>query len=558
MTSGARRGRAEPGPGEADDAAAKRTAEREEVNILLVDDQPARLAALEAALMDMGEDVRLVRASSGKEALRHLLKQDFAVILLDVHMPVMDGFETASLIRQRRRTEQTPIIFITALGPNELQVTHGYALGAVDYIFAPVLADVLKAKVTVFLDLHRKTAQVKRQADWLREEAERRADALETRLRGLLDRIQVGVFRATREGRLVEANPALLKLLGMRSQAQANGFDASGLLPSGPAQEGAGLPGADGDGLRTRDHQFHLPDGKVRWFTVSTSPATGSGGEEVLDGILEDVTARRQAEEDLRRTHAALEAQADELARSNSDLQRFAHVISHDLQEPLRMVATFTDVLERRHAQHLDAEAREYLKYAREGAERMQAMIHGLLDFCLMEKTPEKVRPADCNALLDRVLANLVVAIGESGAEVTRDRLPVVQADDILLSNVLQNLVGNGVKFRRDGVPPRVHVGAERGDGEWTLSVQDNGIGVDPKEKDRLFMVFRRLSGSEHYPGSGVGLAICKRIVERHGGRIWWEPARGGGSVFRFTLPANGPMETTVSRGPVGRKEKRR
>ncbi|HEU4393972.1 MAG TPA: response regulator, partial [Planctomycetota bacterium] len=168
----------------------------------MVDDQPGRLMALESVLEDLGDDVETVRALSGKDALRCLLRRDFAVILLDVHMPGMDGFETATLIRQRQRTEQTPIIFITAYGPNETQVTRGYTLGAVDYIFAPVRAEVLRAKVAVFLDLYRKSAQVKRQAEWLRGEAERRAALLETRLRGLLDRLHVGVFRATPDGRL--------------------------------------------------------------------------------------------------------------------------------------------------------------------------------------------------------------------------------------------------------------------------------------------------------------------------------------------------------------------
>jgi PAS domain S-box-containing protein len=528
--------------------------EHEAVNILLVDDQPGRLSALEAALADMGEDVQLVKASSGKEALRQILKREFAIVLLDVHMPVMDGFETASLIRQRKQNEKTPIIFITAYGPNEAHVTRGYSLGAVDYIFAPVMAEVLKAKVTVFLDLHRKTVQVKRQADWLREEAERRADAIETRLRGLLDRIEVGVFRATPEGRLVEANPAFLELMGLKSMARALELNVAHLLaPSDATADGT--PGRSHQ--RPRDLELAGPDGRTRWLAVSVSPARTPAGEEIFDGIIEDVTDRKRAEQELRRAHDALEVQAGALSRSNADLQRFAHVISHDLQEPLRMVATFTDVLDRRYADRLDAEAHEYLRYAREGAERMQKMIHGLLDFCLLEKTAGKFRRTDCNEILDRVLANLAVAVEESGAGVSRDRLPVVEADDLLLSNVFQNLVANGLKFRREGVSPKVHVGAERRDGAWTLSVRDNGIGIDPKDGDRLFMVFRRLPGSESYPGTGVGLAICKRIVERHGGRIWWEPAEGGGSVFLFTIPDRDGGELPSLRRPTKAKEKR-
>lgn len=497
------------------------------VSLLLVDDRDDRLSALEAALSDLGEGVELVKATSGKEALRELLLRDFAAILLDVHMPVMDGFETAALVRQRKRSEMTPIIFITAFGPNEAQVTRGYSLGAVDYIFAPAHPEVLRAKAMVFIDLHRKTAQVARQANWLREEAERRASRLETRLRGLLDRLDVGVFRVASDGRLLEANRAFLHLLDQTSLAEANRLGLKSLLPG----IAAGAPGAKGD-LR-----HAAPDGTIRWLSVTASPVRGPDGEEALDGILEDVTARHRAEEDLRAAHSRLESQARDLARSNADLQRFAYVVSHDLQEPLRMVATFTDLLSRQYGGRLDDEARQYLTYAREGAERMQGMIHGLLDFCVIDTTPERRGPTDCNGVLDRVLDNLRVAVAEAGAEITRGVLPVVEADDLLLSNVFQNLVANAVKFRREGIPPRIRVEAERRGSSWVLSVTDNGIGIDPGATDRLFMIFRRLPGTERFPGNGMGLATCKRIVERHGGRIWLDPAPGGGSVFRFTMP---------------------
>ncbi len=513
------------------------------VSLLLVDDRPDRLAALEAALSDLGAGVDLVKASSGKEALRALLHRDFAAILLDVHMPVMDGFETAALIRQRRRSELTPIIFLTAFGPNEAQVTRGYSLGAVDYIFAPALPEVLRAKATVFVDLFRKTRQVERQADWLRGEAERRASLLETRLRGLLDRLSVGVFRARRDGGILEANRAFLSLLGLPSLEEARALGLWRLLPRirECAAGEAGAEGGAGEGagaFRTGDIRHACPDGTVRWFSASVTGHRGPEGEEVLDGILEDITPRHLAEQGLRSAHARLEFQARELARSNADLQRFAHVVSHDLQEPLRMVATFTETLSRRYADRLDREALEYLSLAREGAERMQGMIHGLLDFCALETAEGRRGPTDCSGVFDRVMADLKVAVAEAGAEVSRGELPVVAADDLLLANVLQNLVANGIKFRREGVPPRVRVEAERRGEEWVLSVLDNGIGIDPASADRLFMIFRRLPGSERFPGNGMGLALSKRIVERYGGRIWFDPAPGGGSVFRFTLPA--------------------
>jgi light-regulated signal transduction histidine kinase (bacteriophytochrome) len=260
-----------------------------------------------------------------------------------------------------------------------------------------------------------------------------------------------------------------------------------------------------------------------------------------VDGILEDVTARKGAEEGLREAHAALADQAGRLERSNADLQRFAHVVSHDLQEPLKMVATFTDLLasrlEQRPGAGPDAETRRCVDFVREGTSRMQEMVRSLLDFCILERTEGRTREVDCGRLVDRALENLAARVEESGARVARDRLPVLEGDDVLLTLVFQNLLGNAIKFRREGAPPSVHVGAERQDGEWVLSVRDDGIGFEPDAAGDMFGFFRRLPGSERFPGTGMGLAICKRIVERHGGRIWAEPAPGGGSVFRFTVP---------------------
>jgi PAS domain S-box-containing protein len=503
------------------------------VGVLVVDDQASRLAAMEAALTGLGDDVELVRVRSGRDALRQLLRRDFAVILLDVHMPIMDGFQTAALVRQRKRSERTPIIFVTAYGPNEAQVTRGYALGAVDYIFAPVLPEVIRAKVGVFLELHRRTAEAQRQSEWLRAEAERRAAASETRLRGLLDRLEVGVFRATADGAVREANRAFLALLGAASPADLSPDVVRRLLGSGEAAE---------PGPHARDLLLDAPGGNVRWLSVTTTPSgttTPPGDAAAIDGIVEDITARKQAEQDLRAAHAVLEAQAARLARSNAELQRFARVLSHDLQEPLLTVSTFADLLERRCGSRLDREAREYLGASQEGVRQMQGMIHGLLDFCSLDRASGRLRPTECNSLVDRAVRNLAARIRENGARVTRDDLPVVLADENLLAHLFQNLLANAVKFHREGAAPRVHVGAERRVGEWVLSVRDDGIGVAAAERERLFGVFQRLQGSERYPGSGVGLAICKRIVECHGGRIWFEPAPGGGSLFQFSLPTD-------------------
>jgi signal transduction histidine kinase len=241
------------------------------------------------------------------------------------------------------------------------------------------------------------------------------------------------------------------------------------------------------------------------------------------------------ANRELLKTKAALE-------RSNRDLEQFAYVASHDLQEPLRMVAAYTQLLKQRYGGRLDADARDFIDYAAQGALRMQALIDDLLAYSRLTTRARPFEPVDCNGTLGRALADLRGAIQESGATVTSDPLPTIAGDEAQLCLVFQNLVANALKFRGDA-PPRVHVSARRERGEWVFSVRDNGIGIDPQYADQLFAMFRRLHGS-HYPGSGIGLATCKNIVERHGGRIWFESAPGRGATFRFTLPdtqAGGP-----------------
>jgi len=217
-------------------------------------------------------------------------------------------------------------------------------------------------------------------------------------------------------------------------------------------------------------------------------------------------------------------------------LEQFANVASHDLQEPLRMVASYTKLLARHYQGRLDKDAAEFIAYAVDGATRMQALINDLLRYSRLETRSKAFEPTEAGAALKWALANLRKAFEETGAIISNDPLPTVSADGMQLGQVFQNLIGNAIKFRGDR-PPRVHVGAERKEAEFLFWVRDNGIGIAPQFRERVFVIFRRLHPAEEYPGTGIGLAICKKIVERHGGRIWVESEPGEGATFYFTIP---------------------
>ncbi len=245
--------------------------------------------------------------------------------------------------------------------------------------------------------------------------------------------------------------------------------------------------------------------------------------------VIRDITASKRAQQ-------ALTDRAQELARSNSDLESFAYVASHDLQEPLRMVSSYTQLLGERYRGKLDSEADEFIGYAVDGATRMQALIQDLLNYSRVARKAVQMEAVDCTVVLARALNNLEVAVRESGAEVSTGGLPVVKGDASQLAQLFQNLIGNAIKFRGPE-QPAVRISAEL-NGDWTFCVRDNGIGMDPRQQERIFGMFQRLHTRQEYPGTGIGLAVCKRVVERHGGRIWVESEAGKGSSFFFTLPA--------------------
>jgi len=292
-----------------------------------------------------------------------------------------------------------------------------------------------------------------------------------------------------------------------------------------------------GDRIAPYETKRLRKDGTVIDISLTVSPIKDAGGRIVgASAIGRDITLAKRAEEALLEAHEVLRERTAELVQFNTELQRFTYVASHDLQEPARTVSNFCELLERRYGERLDDRGREWVGYAVAGSRRMQKLIADLLEYSRLQGRMNLFVPTDCAAALEDALDNLRSSIGEMRARITHDPLPSVMADASQLVQLFQNLIGNAIKFRGEGTP-RVHVSAEPREKEWIFSVRDNGIGIEPRHRDQIFEVFRRLHPQGKYSGTGIGLAICKRVVEQHHGRIWVESEPGRGSVFHFSLP---------------------
>jgi signal transduction histidine kinase len=372
------------------------------VKILMVDDRKENLMSLSLTLAN--DNYVLVEANSGKDALKILLKdQDFAIILMDVQMPILSGFETAELIRQSEKLKYIPIIFLTANSDGSDNIFKGYKAGAVDYMMKPYIADVLKAKVEVFVELYKKNKELRIQGEHL-------------------------------------------KML-----------------------------------------------------------------------------------------NAQLEQRSNDLMRNVHELEKFAYVASHDLQEPLRTITSYIQLLQKKFGDELDAEAKEFMDFVVSGSRRMKTLINDLLEYSRINSAESNQEIVNCNYVLKEVLQNLQNSIKDSGAIVEIDDLPVIKGNRMHMTQLFQNLIGNSLKFRSEHQPV-IKVKARKIEGFYLFSVEDNGIGIKKEYSVKIFEIFQRLHSIQHYPGTGIGLAICMKIVQNLGGEIWMESEPDKGTTFWFTI----------------------
>ncbi len=490
-----------PGAGDgrmASDASVKESARK----ILIVEDESITALDLRAVLGKLGYDIPAI-VSNGEEAIARAATMRPDLILMDIHIKgPIDGIATAEQIRRRF---DVPVVYLTAYGDEDTlqraRVTEPFG-----YLLKPFAERELEIAVEAAL---------------FRHQLERRLVENERWMAATLGSIADGVIATGRDGRVRLINPAAEKLTGVPA-SDATGRRLDEVLEDREVEGAGDLAGGTERVLRTADGVEHPIE--------RSTTAIHDGGDDVIGTvtIFRDISERKHAESELA-------SQSRELARSNAELEQFAYVASHDLREPLRMVASYVQLLAKRYRGQLDKDADEFIGFAVDGVTRMQALIDDLLTYSRVGRGGGEHARIDCEKVFDQAVWNLQTSAREQGASITRGPLPRVLGDEIQLVQLFQNLIGNAIKFH-GAAAPEIRLGAEARGRFWRFTCDDNGIGIDPKYAERIFVIFQRLHTRAKYPGTGIGLAICKKIVERHGGQIGVEPSPSGGARFWFTL----------------------
>jgi PAS domain S-box-containing protein len=504
---------------------------QDDVNILLVDDQPNNLLALDAMLSDMGT---LVKADSGRKALKNLLDNDFAVILLDVQMPDLDGFETANLIREREKSRDTPIIFLTALSRSETNIYKGYSLGAVDYLFKPFNPEILRSKVSVFVELFRKNQALR----WQTHELARLSKQNDLILKSAAE----GVFGVDLAGRSTFVNPAAARMIGRRLEELTGReihsilhSDARGHLLCDP-EECPLYSALHGDYVQDQSEtSFSGVDGSEFPVEYSATPMHDEEGNPIGSVItFRDVTEKRaaaQAQENERRYR---EAEAANRAKDN-----FLATLSHELRTPMTSILGWVQLI--RCGGYDEAELQEALETIETSARLQARLIDDMLDVSriVLGKFQVDLRPTRLSEVVEAALVTARPAAGQREVRLvsTIDTSDVsVEADASRLQQVISNILSNAIKFSEAG--QQVELRLDRLSDEMKISVTDQGEGIDPGFLPHVFERLRQADGANNRSGLGLGLAIARHIIDLHGGRITAEsPGLGKGARFTVFLP---------------------
>jgi PAS domain S-box-containing protein len=513
------------------------------IEVLLVDDTPDKLLALEAALGEVAENV--VRAESGSEALRLVLRRDFAVILLDINMPGMDGFETASLIRQRKSSAHTPIIFITSFSTADIEVYRGYCLGAVDYLFTPVTPEVLRSKVSVFVELAKKNREIQRQAEALRraeeERMQRQLDETNARLewetrRNHFFRLSIELLAiSSYTGVFTQTNPTWQKTLGY----------ADNELHGHPLQEYIHADDVEATNdvianiLKAEtplyfENRFRAKDGTYRWLGWTIAPFAAEG---LLYIFARDMTERRERENEIRRLNGDLEQRTLSLQLLNQELESFSYSLAHDLRTPLRSITAYSEMMAGGEAGELTTEAMKMVRTIQRNSGRMTQLMDDFLAFFRVARKDVKQEKIVMTAIAREAIATVSVD-SKRKVDFKVGVLPPAKGDPAMILQVLVNLISNAVKFTALKERADIEIGCLTDRSPTVYYVKDNGVGFNMKYYSRLFGVFERLHRREEFDGTGIGLAIVQKIVQRHGGSVWAEAVIDHGATFYFTLSA--------------------
>jgi len=479
------------------------------LRLMIVEDNPDDLSVyLRHLLTWPGQDVTVQTYELGEPALAALQASAPDCLLLDYLLPDLTGLEVLAEVRGT-----CPVVMLTGLGDERVAV-NAMKGGAQDYLVKDRLgAPELRHAVEQAVERYRLEQEVAR--------ASRRTAALQ----GLLVRLNAAT-------RLMDVMEVCVQC------AETLGADHARVTVPGQPDVSHGNPAPGGQ-------MQQLPLGEDALLHLHFPDLHGVPDDaltETFAGVCAQALGRATAHEQERDLRESLERRVlertEDLRRSNRDLEQFAYVASHDLKEPLRTISSYTQLIDQRYGPMLDARGQTYLAQVTEGAGRLYRLIEDLLGFARIGQEEPVQAACDLDRLLATVLQDLQVSLREANATVTHSALPTVQADAALMTQLFLNLLGNALKFRRPGVPPVIHVTAERTGDTWTLRVSDNGLGMDPQYSDQIFALFQRLHSRKAYPGNGIGLSVCRRIVERLGGSIWVESTPGEGSTFLFTLPA--------------------